>query len=741
MPIEVKYGKFYMKDASGNLHQIVPESASPVPDYQGATASASGQSGMVPAAQSSQKDKFLKGDGTWASVNSNMRLEIGSRLISQTPSSSPYTAEDLGGIRNNEPYSDTFSAPIHALVDNANALGSGTSAAPAGEQLGSFQMDCSSMTLSDDSVVDLAIRIEPIHNDDFWITYTLQTTLSELLEAEEFGLAMVEDASNAGPQPSDNAGFVIMEALASTGREMHVTCTDNGDGTYTVTPFVVSYEKEYESTASLEIVHPDGTEASIDMTPLNETIGVFKGASEFEMGDSGLVPSARPVEKDNFLRGDGTWAEVVQPAIVTSSELSTGTETAVRTVSPKVIHDYVAGEVASGVAGMVNSAPEALDTLNELAAALGNDANFATTVSTSLGGKVDKTSADYVKSIDASGQTITYTKGDNTTQSVSVTVPAYQGANASANGLAGLVPSATSAEKDRFLKGDGSWAEVTAAKEVGYVSSEPTDQSVSSMDAQALVFYETENGTANSEQELNASITGTAAYASRLNHSLTIKINSGSTEGTNQYSFNGSSETALNLVSGSGAILSAEQGTVSVSVPAYQGATASANGVAGLVPPASSIQRNQYLRGDGTWGEVNVPSAYRGATAELEGTSGLVPAPAVVDRNKFLKGDGTWSELTLPAVYQGATPMESGIAGLVPSAAIADREKFLKGDGTWTAIQMPGVYVGANAYSSGTAGLVPSAESSEQDWFLCGNGAWTPLDLITNAEVDALFEE
>ena len=85
--------------------------------------------------------------------------------------------------------------------------------------------------------------------------------------------------------------------------------------------------------------------------------------------------------------------------------------------------------------------------------------------------------------------------------------------------------------------------------------------------------------------------------------------------------------------------------------------------------------------------------------------------------------------------------MESGIAGLVPSAAIADREKFLKGDGTWTAIPIPGVYVGANAYSSGTAGLVPSAESSEQDWFLCGNGAWTPLDLITNAEVDALFEE
>lgn len=42
------------------------------------------------------------------------------------------------------------------------------------------------------------------------------------------------------------------------------------------------------------------------------------------------------------------------------------------------------------VAGIVNSAPETLDTLQELATALGNDPNFATTVSTQIGKKVDK---------------------------------------------------------------------------------------------------------------------------------------------------------------------------------------------------------------------------------------------------------------------------------------------------------------------------------------------------------------
>lgn len=46
--------------------------------------------------------------------------------------------------------------------------------------------------------------------------------------------------------------------------------------------------------------------------------------------------------------------------------------------------------VNNKVAGIVNSAPEALDTLNELAEALGDDPHFATTVATQIGGKVDK---------------------------------------------------------------------------------------------------------------------------------------------------------------------------------------------------------------------------------------------------------------------------------------------------------------------------------------------------------------
>ncbi len=48
--------------------------------------------------------------------------------------------------------------------------------------------------------------------------------------------------------------------------------------------------------------------------------------------------------------------------------------------------------VAAAVAAVVNGSPGALDTLNELAAALGNDADFAATVTNALAGKLAKAS-------------------------------------------------------------------------------------------------------------------------------------------------------------------------------------------------------------------------------------------------------------------------------------------------------------------------------------------------------------
>lgn len=49
--------------------------------------------------------------------------------------------------------------------------------------------------------------------------------------------------------------------------------------------------------------------------------------------------------------------------------------------------DKTDAEIDAAIAALVDSAPATLDTLNELAAALGNDDNFATTMTNALSGK------------------------------------------------------------------------------------------------------------------------------------------------------------------------------------------------------------------------------------------------------------------------------------------------------------------------------------------------------------------
>ena len=48
------------------------------------------------------------------------------------------------------------------------------------------------------------------------------------------------------------------------------------------------------------------------------------------------------------------------------------------------------------IAELVNSAPAALDTINELASAIGNDPNFAISISSIVGNKLDKTAASAI---------------------------------------------------------------------------------------------------------------------------------------------------------------------------------------------------------------------------------------------------------------------------------------------------------------------------------------------------------
>jgi hypothetical protein len=70
---------------------------------------------------------------------------------------------------------------------------------------------------------------------------------------------------------------------------------------------------------------------------------------------------------------DASWGVITQPTLVSQLTNDSGYQTG--------------AQVASSIAALVDTAPSTLDTLNELAAALGDDPNFATSIATQIGAK------------------------------------------------------------------------------------------------------------------------------------------------------------------------------------------------------------------------------------------------------------------------------------------------------------------------------------------------------------------
>lgn len=92
---------------------------------------------------------------------------------------------------------------------------------------------------------------------------------------------------------------------------------------------------------------------------------------------------------------------------------------------------------------------------SDITSAVAN-ANAAT--NDSIGQTINTT---YVKSVTASGRTVTVTKGNNTTSTFTTQDTTYEkmsGATTSAAGRAGLVPAPETGANNRYLRSDGAWA-------------------------------------------------------------------------------------------------------------------------------------------------------------------------------------------------------------------------------------------------------------------------------------------
>ena len=167
--------------------------------------------------------------------------------------------------------------------------------------------------------------------------------------------------------------------------------------------------------------------SNVDMILTGDTLsanlkgGVVSGSSQIDLTQTTNYSSGIKTRLDAEGVTSGS-THILALVSIDEDTMSSNSDTKLPT--QQSVKTYVDNKVS----GLVDSAPSALDTLNELAAALGDDANFATTISTTIGGKVSQS----LEIISGNG----LTGGGNLTTNRTLAVGAGDGISVSADAVA-----------------------------------------------------------------------------------------------------------------------------------------------------------------------------------------------------------------------------------------------------------------------------------------------------------------
>lgn len=154
----------------------------------------------------------------------------------------------------------------------------------------------------------------------------------------------------------------------------------------------------------------------------NTTYSAFKGATSSAAGGAGLVPAPGTADVGKVLKGSGAWGTL--------------------------------GKSDVGLSNVDNTADSA------------KSVKYATSAGSATNATNDSKSqaiTGYIRGLSVSGRTVTYTRGDGTTGSITTqdsntTYGNMTGATANAAGKAGLVPApAAGTQGSKYLRADGTW--------------------------------------------------------------------------------------------------------------------------------------------------------------------------------------------------------------------------------------------------------------------------------------------
>ena len=338
----------------------------------------------------------------------------------------------------------------------------------------------------------------------------------------------------------------------------------------------------------------------------------------------------------------------------------------------------------------------------------------------------DQAITSYIRGLSVSGKTITFTKGDGTTgtittQDTNTTYGAFKGATSSAAGGAGLVPAPGTSNVNQYLKGDGTWGTPSNTWRgiQNNLTSDSTNDSLAAAQGKALKAL-VDGKAASKHTHTKSQITdfpalGTAA--AKNVRTLTAQGASGWKDAVTDQQYvpdmsfiaywNGAySGTSSNLIycnrGAFGTIVT--KNTSDYAVAGHTHTWDSVTGKPSTFTPSShthGVIKSLSVNGttitctkdDGTTSTITTQDTnttygtFKGATTSEAGSTGLVIAPVAGNANRYLRSDGTWAvppdTNTTYGVFAKATADAAGSTGLVPAPAKGQQTYYLRGDGTW----------------------------------------------------------
>jgi hypothetical protein len=423
--------------------------------------------------------------------------------------------------------------------------------------------------------------------------------------------------------------------------------------------------------------------------------------------------------------------------------------------------------VDTSISNLVASAPAALNTLNELALALGSDANFSTTIATSIGNKVPYTGAT---------QSVALGLNNFSAQQININGNGTNNANLYLKqGIASLVIA------DGFSNILATGTKIGFQVATSSVAAYYADFQFSSLTAQRTYTLPDATGTLALTSNLSSYVPYTGAtgdvntgnfsiYSNYLNLKNALYLNGDTYNGaivmtsnkggqiyatTNSinitpagiylldFTFGGAAGGAANLKNFRLNVASLNVNELrTYTMPNASGTLAlTSDIVSTYVLPIATTTALGGVKVDGTTILINATTGIisGASTYTLPIASTTVLGGIKVGTNLSINATtGVLSSTdTTYAVFTGATALLNGSSGLVTAPVIADRVKYLKGDGTWgtptDTDTTYAVFTGSTTLVDGAAGLVPKPVIANRLQYLRGDGTWaTPPDTDTD---------